>query len=189
VRPVIILFAKAPVPGCVKTRLAQTIGPEAAATLHERFVTATLERICMLSSIAGVELHTDIETGAWRQFAIPRKLQCAGDLGTRMLSALQSHPHAMILGSDSPNLPVDHLTDLLAREEDVVLGPAEDGGYYAISCRRTHPDMFHGVRWSTGEALADTVHAARACGLTVSLGQMWFDVDTPGDLERLSRME
>ena len=69
----------------------------------------------------------------------------------------------------------------------VVLGPAADGGYYAISCRRTHPGMFDGVEWSGPRALQGTVRAARQCGLTVTLGDTWFDIDTPDDLVRLAR--
>jgi glycosyltransferase A (GT-A) superfamily protein (DUF2064 family) len=67
----------------------------------------------------------------------------------------------------------------------VALGPCEDGGYYAISCRRTHPEMFRGVEWSSARALEQTEEAARRCGLSVERGLGWYDVDRIEDLRRL----
>jgi rSAM/selenodomain-associated transferase 1 len=166
----------------VKTRLG--LPPEEAALLHERFVRATLETCLSLN--AAVELHTDIETQAWTDIQVPRQLQREGNLGERMLAALESCPApVMIVGSDAPTLPATHLESLLAANTDVALGPAEDGGYYAICCRRTHRRMFEGIEWSTNRTLQQTVTACRDCGLTVSLGDPWFDVDTPADLARL----
>ncbi len=91
----------------------------------------------------------------------------------------------IIMGSDSPLLPPDHIRELLRSDADVALGPTKDGGYYAICCRRAVAEMFDGVPWSTGAALAGTVDALTRCGLTVEQGPGWFDVDTPDDLERL----
>ena len=174
-RPVIVVFAKAPRPGFVKTRLG--LEPEVAAQLHEAFVRDAL-------ALAGerAELHTDVETEAWRNVDVPRRLQVAGDLGARMLAALP----ALILGSDAPSLPASHLGELIATPGDVVLGPAEDGGYWAILARRTHPHMFEGVEWSTARTREQTIAACRACGLSVSLGLEWFDVDEPAGLRRLA---
>jgi rSAM/selenodomain-associated transferase 1 len=181
-RPTVIVFAKAPVEGLVKTRLG--LPPADAAALHRRFVEATL-RTC-LSLEAGCELHTDQPCGDWAAFSIPRAVQAIGDLGERMLAVLQSRPlPVMIVGSDAPTLPLDHLRALLAAQADVALGPARDGGYYAILCRRAHPRMFDDVPWSTGETLDRTRAAALACGLSVELGPSWFDVDTLDDLRLL----
>ena len=174
-RPVTVVFAKAPRPGFVKTRLG--LEPEVAAQLHEAFVRDAL-------ALAGerAELHTDVETEAWRDVDVPRRLQVAGDLGARMLAALP----ALILGSDAPSLPASHLGELIATPGDVVLGPAEDGGYWAILARRAHPRMFEGVEWSTARTREQTIAACRACGLSVSLGPEWFDVDDPAGLRRLA---
>jgi glycosyltransferase A (GT-A) superfamily protein (DUF2064 family) len=92
----------------------------------------------------------------------------------------------MVLGSDSPTLPRAHIERLLASSADVVLGPCEDGGYYAIACRRIDPRMFAGVGWSTPYALEQTERAVRACGLSVERGDLWYDVDGPEDLARLA---
>lgn len=186
-RPVIIVFAKAPARGCVKTRLAARLGEERAARLHEAFVADTIEKA---RGLADVELHTDVATGAWMEFPVVRRLQCPGDLGARMLAALdtalgEGRPQAMILGSDAPSLPAGHLEALLASGADVALGPAEDGGYYAIACRVVKKNMFAGVNWSSAKTMRETIAAVRACGLSVAIGPSSFDVDTPADLARL----
>ena len=95
----------------------------------------------------------------------------------------------LILGSDAPSLPLSHLQQLMATPGDVVLGPAEDGGYWAILARRTDARMFEGVEWSTPRALEQTVAACRRCGLSVSLGPEWFDIDEPADLRRLAERD
>ena len=186
-RPLVILFAKAPIPGRVKTRLG--LDPERAAALHSLFVGRALE---MLEGCGEVdcELCTDEPTEAWPEFSGRRTVQASGDLGERMYAALRGglaggRRKVMIMGSDSPGLPPSHVQALVASPADVALGPTEDGGFYAIACSRTDPAMFDAVHWSTSSALEDTIQAARGCGLTVELGPSWFDVDRPEDLARL----
>lgn len=145
----------------------------------------------ILTPQADLELQTDALTDAWHDIEVARSVQVTGDLGRRMLHALDralaaGRPQAMIVGSDVPTLPAGHLSRLLRAKADVALGPAVDGGYYAIACRKTHPRMFAGVEWSGARALHDTVRAAEACGLTVELGETWFDIDSPEDLVRLA---
>ena len=190
VRPVIIVFAKAPCAGNVKTRLTPALTPADAARLHTAFVADTLLNLLDFSD-ADTELHTDIPTAAWSEFKVPRRLQHEGDLGLKMLQALrgaldEGHPQAMILGSDAPDLPASHLTQLLASPADVALGPCHDGGYYAIAARRVHADMFAGVEWSSSHEREQTVAACKAAGLTVECGPFWDDVDTPAQLPRLT---
>lgn len=190
--PAIILFAKAPVAGRVKTRLQPRLGPAATVKLHDAFVRDGIAMLISLAGSAGIELHSDIETDAWREAPVTRKLQCAGGLGLKMFHALaaalaEGRPSACIVGSDSPTLPAAHVKELLASSADVALGPSEDGGYYAIACRRVHREMFRGVEWSTADTLRQTVEAAKRCGLSVELGQLWYDVDEYADLERLLR--
>ena len=192
-RPVVILFAKAPAPGRVKTRLHGRYLPEQAAALHDAFVRDLLASLARSRAAWDVELHTDIPTDAWSELGVPRRLQVAGDLGCRMLHALETslgegRPRAMILGADIPALPPGRIERLLAAPSDVALGPTADGGYYAIACRRTQAGMFDGVAWSTDGALAQTVAACERCGLSVELGEPWFDVDHPADVERLARL-
>ncbi|MBV6431448.1 MAG: hypothetical protein IANPNBLG_01579 [Bryobacteraceae bacterium] len=187
-RPVILLFAKAPVAGKVKTRLSPPLGEEQAVRVHKALVAGMWTRLGELRE-ADRELHTDGETDAWPD-AVPRKLQSGGDLGARIFAALdealaKGRPKAMIVGSDTAGLPPRLLRDLLESRSDVALGPAYDGGYYAICCRKVKAAMFDEVRWSTGHTLTDTVRGALRCGLTVHVGEPWFDIDTADDLKRL----
>lgn len=191
--PRIILFAKAPIPGRVKTRLHSVLTPSAAAALHEAMVEDTLSLLSSFSPLATVELHTDVPTSAWPGFKGARHLQSAGDLGLRLLSALQGaletgSPLAIILGSDSPGLPPGHIERLLDCPGDLRLGPAADGGYYAIAARRVHSAMFAGVRWSSPHTLADTLSSARSVGLSADTSHPWFDIDEPASLARLHEL-
>lgn len=184
---VIIVFAKAPVLGLVKTRLIPRVGADLACKLHRAFVEDTLGSLREFE----IELHTDTPAPDWQTPLRVSKMQIAGDLGHRMYHALEAalsegNSAAMILGSDSPTLPVAFIRDILATPADVCLGPAEDGGFYAISCRKVAAKMFDGVTWSTPETRAQTVHAVQAAGLTVALGPKWYDVDCGDDLDRLA---
>lgn len=192
-RPVIIVYAKAPIPGNVKTRLIPKLGAQLATQLHHAFVEDTLVLAGTLSEDFDVELHTDIATEAWSWPGV-RSVQSAGDLSTRMYATLQAalaagRTFAMIVGSDSPTLPPHYLTELAQLPADVVFGPARDGGYYAIGCRSVHPSMFDGVTWSSARTLVETELAAHRCGLRTAQGSEWFDVDQPRDLDLLVRSE
>jgi rSAM/selenodomain-associated transferase 1 len=186
----IILFAKSPVPGNVKTRLASALSAELAAELHRAFVETMIDRFRALKD-TDFELHTDTRNDAWGETGVTRKPQILGDLGLRMIHALQQsldhgYERAVILGSDAPTLPVDHVMRLLSSNADIALGPAEDGGFYAIAARRTNIRMFDEVSWSQSTTLADTLKSIEHAGLTVDLGPRWFDVDTVADLRRLA---
>ena len=186
--PLIVVFAKAPRPGRVKTRLG--LEPTATAALHTEFVRQTLNTVCSLRDEADLELSLDVPCAAWSEFPIHRTIQHDGDLGIRLFAALQrglleGHPNVVILGSDSPTLPADHIRFLLKSDVDVALGPTIDGGYYGIACHQIRPTMFEGVRWSMANTLKDTIAAVESCGLSYVIGLEWFDVDRPEDLERL----
>ncbi len=190
-RPRVIVFAKAPAPGRVKTRLIPVLGAERAAELQRVFVLDVIERLAPLGDRIRVELHTDQPTDAWNELKIPGGLQSGGDLGARLRHAIaaaleEGSSQVVILGGDAPTLPVSHLAALLDSPADVALGPAEDGGYWGIGCRRWHERMFDGVVWSDPRTLGQTRHAAEACGLSVDVGPTWYDVDSIADLERLA---
>jgi rSAM/selenodomain-associated transferase 1 len=185
----IILFAKAPIAGQVKTRLLPALSPQAAADLHTAFV---YDMICRFSNLSGFdfELHTDIRTDAWSDTGVTRKLQISGHLGLKMIHALTEgtragYERSLISGSDAPTLPVSSIQALFSSDADVALGPADDGGFYAISARRTDPFMFAGVAWSQPHTMAESIKAMEHCGLTVEIGPAWFDIDNPADLDRL----
>jgi glycosyltransferase A (GT-A) superfamily protein (DUF2064 family) len=91
----------------------------------------------------------------------------------------------LILGSDAPTLPQAHLEFLLNSQADLSFGPTEDGGYYAIAFRKVPTGLFDGVEWSTEHTLAQSIAAAQKLGLSVELGPLWYDIDSPADLVRL----
>lgn len=189
--PKLIVFARAPVAGRVKTRLASELSPHRALEFHVAMTSDLLSRLKQVRAIADVELHTDEITQTWNSINIPVRVQASGDLGRRLYRAISQaleagHSAAIVVGSDSPTFPLAHLSALLDTHAGVALGPTPDGGFYAILCRRTHPEMFDGVTWSSADTRAETERAIRRCGLTVAIGPEWYDVDTAADLSRLA---
>ncbi len=190
--PAIAVFAKAPVPGRVKTRLAVALGDERAAELYEQMVSVLLQRLIQAKKrlASDIELHTDTGTDAWGWAGVTRREQVSGDLGARMLHAFrellgEGREVVLIVGGDVPTVPVEHLEALLGSGADVTLGRAEDGGYWGIACRRAAEGMFDGVGWSTAGACEETAGACRRAGLTVAMGPEWFDIDEPCDVGRI----
>jgi rSAM/selenodomain-associated transferase 1 len=162
----LVVFAKAPVLGRVKRRLAAAIGPLAALRFHRDNTARLLNRLardgrwqCWLA------LTPDHHAGGKRFWRVPcrRVAQGQGDLGRRMAGALTGLPTGpvVIVGSDIPDIEPRHIVAAFHTlgSCDLVLGPAEDGGYWLIGGRgRKLPrDLFAGVRWSTPHALADTL--------------------------------
>ncbi|MDA0204050.1 MAG: TIGR04282 family arsenosugar biosynthesis glycosyltransferase [Acidobacteria bacterium] len=190
------VFAKRPIPGQVKTRLTPALSPEAAASLYWAMVEDTW---ASASKLPNVDLRLFVDQ-PWEGFNTlaggrPVQLQTESNLGSRMLSCLQiltstNFNRSVIIGTDSPTLPPGHIQAafaLLQNDNDAVLGPAEDGGYYLVGCRRPHPDMFRGVAWSSDETLAQTRSAFDAQGYQTHLTPLWHDVDVIEDVWRLAK--
>ncbi len=188
------VFAKAPLAGRVKTRLADRLSPEQAARFHGECVRATWERFAAMSGIDAF-LYCDRCWPAFEELAGRERfrIQRGRGLGGRMRCCLdemhgQGYGCAVIVGSDAPTLPagqVREALDGLCRVE-VVLGPATDGGFTLIAATRTAPEMFAGVRWSRDDTLSSCVRAVEAARLSVATTRTTaYDVDTPADLERL----
>jgi uncharacterized protein len=189
----VCVFAKAPRPGHVKTRLAEAIGPEHAADLAAAFLAdtwASLARLPWARPIAAVDAvsapglpATTRRSEIW--------LQGRGDLGARiervLRRALRELPFAIALGADTPGLPRRLLERARAElhEADAVLGPARDGGFYLLGLRRCPPGLLRGLPWSRADTFEHTRDRLRERGLTVSLLPRWFDVDRPADLTRM----
>lgn len=193
----VIVFAKAPVPGAVKTRLARAIGREGASRLYGRFVEHVLDT-AKRAGLGPVELCCTPDT-SHPFFAAPRASvtlteQGPGDLGERMLRALaralRTASAAILIGSDCPALEPRHLADAAARlaaGDDAVLGPAEDGGYVLLGARRVDTRLFEGIDWGGPEVLNATRRALGALGWRWGELETLWDVDRPEDLSRLAR--
>lgn len=194
----LLVCLKAPLPGRVKTRLAAGIGPEAALTAYR----AMVENVLAAADASG--LPTTVHYAPPEELAPVRDLcgrarryrpQVSGDLGERMARALeeafgQGAEAAVLVGGDLPLLTGDLLARgaALLAASDAVLGPATDGGYYAIGFTRTGycRRAFEGIPWSTPEVAARTLAILRAAGRTVALLPVLPDCDTPADLARLA---
>ncbi len=119
--------------------------------------------------------------------------QADGHLGARMRAAFddvfaRGFERVVLIGSDLPTLPPEHITlamTALARAP-IVLGPADDGGYYLIGLRELYPELFDEVSWGSRDVLAQTLTRAERAGVTVELISAWHDVDTSDDLQRVS---
>lgn len=195
----VIVYAKAPVPGQVKTRLAPALDAASAALLHAALVERALQT-AQAAQLSGVVLccapdasHVFFETCA-EDFAVDLADQGEGDLGARMLctlqQALEGFDAAIIIGADAPAVTAKHLREAAnaLTDVDVVLSPAEDGGYVLIGARRTHPAMFEGIEWGSEKVLEQQRQALLACGLGwKELDTLW-DVDRPEDLPRLKAL-
>ncbi len=191
----IALFAKAPVPGQVKTRLTPHLAPEEAAEFHAACVRDVWRTAAGVVN-DGVRLYTDEPCEEWIDLAGADRLryQKGDDLGQRMLRCFEEleqegFKRLMILGADSPHVPAEHLREgleLLMSEKDAVLGMSADGGYYAVGCRKPRRMMFHQVEWSRETTYAQTRAAFEFAGLRLKSGMYGhYDVDTPAELERL----
>lgn len=194
----ILIFAKAPIPGFAKTRLIPALGAQGAADLHARFIHRTVT-LAVEGRLAPVELWTcggeGVEFFDAFQSVIdgPMHVQTGADLGARMSHALeQALGHAdfaVLIGTDCPVLgyaDLDRACAALATGCDVVLGPAEDGGYVLIGLRRSDPSLFENIAWGTSDVLRQTRERIHQRGLSChELATLW-DVDHPQDLERLA---
>lgn len=198
----LVIFAKAPIPGQVKTRLCPPLTPDEAATLHGSFVLDTLERTKV--AVGKLKLRMDrylacapSSTHVFFKIMEERqgvKLidQVGDDLGRRMHQAMKvmfsrGHRRTLIIGTDVPTLPLDHFQQALSslEDHDLVLGPAFDGGYYLIGMNKAVPELFSDIPWSTDLVLRLTQEKASMLGLKTALIQPWRDIDTLADLRTL----
>lgn len=195
----VLVFTRAPVPGKVKTRLAQSLGATGAAELYQRLVHATLQTVSA-SGLGPVELWCTPSTGhpflrrCAVGFGARLRRQQGASLGARMHfalhRALRRHKRALLIGCDCPELSVADLSAasrLLGQGTDIVLGPAEDGGFYLIGLTASCSRLFHGIRWGRPDVLERMRANIRALGLQCrELTERW-DLDRPPDLERAKR--
>ena len=198
----VLIFTKAPQPGASKTRLIPAMGADEAAAAHEVLVLRTLDMTRDLGvagedyqvSLWGAVPHPALDL--WSdQFALPLHLQAAGDLGQKMLhgfaSALDAGAdQAVLIGSDCPVMTAEYIRQACAalRASDLVLGPAEDGGYVLIGCKQVYAELFANIPWGSDKVLARALEQAEQLELSVTLLATLWDVDRPEDWARFQRM-
>jgi rSAM/selenodomain-associated transferase 1 len=188
----ILIFAKAPVPGKVKTRLIPAIGAEAAAILAgwmlQRTALAALD-----SEVGSVELCMDPPSGHPHWMGqVPLDViptpQGDGDLGQRLARAAQrvlaTGERVMLIGTDCPELDKERLAAAAAAldRHDAVIHPAHDGGYALLGLTKFDPSLFEDIAWSGPNVAADTIARVKALGWSLHVAETLRDIDVPADL-------
>lgn len=194
----LVIFAKPPVEGEVKTRLARDTGDPVATELYQCF----LADIAAMVAAWIVESKTSVEPvlaytkspdhpgyAVFREQYYKFWEQGEGDLGARMARVSQrcfdaGAKRVVIIGADSPTLTPAHLQRAITALDthEVALGPSFDGGYYLVGLRQPSPEIFRGIQWSTDQVLAQTIAACRASSRLCATLEFWYDVDTFDDL-------
>jgi hypothetical protein len=192
-RAAILVFVRAPEAGRVKTRLAASIGADAALNVYRRLAEHTVREAL---AVAGAEVRVhftpaDAEAGvrAWLGDGPALLPQADGDLGERMRGAFawafeDGHRRVVIIGSDLPEMRADLLGRAITLLDDhqAVIGPARDGGYYLLGLTRLGEGVFEGIAWSTPGVLQATLERLATAGITPALLEPLTDVDEVGDL-------
>lgn len=188
----IVVFAKAPIAGQVKTRLIPALGAQGAADLAASMLARTLGEA--MATECEVELCATPPPDAteWQAF-LPSDLavadQGSGDLGERLARAaervLAAGRTVLLIGTDCPALDAGRLRKAAAQlgTHDAVLYPAEDGGYVLLGLARYDASIFEGIAWSTDSVAGATMERVEALGWSLSMGDMLRDIDEPGDLD------
>lgn len=195
----VIVFARAPLPGRAKTRLAARLGAWRAARLQARLTHRALQS-ALASRCGVVELHCTPSARhpfflfERRRLGIALREQSGRDLGERMhralAAALRRHRYAILIGVDAPELRARDLRRalrVLRSGRDVVLAPAEDGGYALIGCRRAPRPLFERVEWGGDEVWRQTVRRLERLRMRWRALRTVWDIDRPEDLARLNR--
>ena len=191
----LVVMAKAPVPGKVKTRLTPPFTPQEAVELYKCFLQDRVREMRRLSGIDLAVAYTPadardtfvkISGNGFQLFA-----QKGDDLGRRLNNVFieklgQDYAAVSIIDSDTPDLPCAIIEQsfqiLLSGEADTVFGPCDDGGYYLVGMRRPQPELFEDIPWSTAAVLDTTLSRAGELGIRTQLLPAWNDLDTFEDL-------
>ncbi len=199
----LIIFTRYPEPGKAKTRLIPVLGAVGAAQLHRRLTESMLQRLLAAAQELRVRLSIEVWFAGgneelmrqWLGEEVVYRSQGEGDLGERMARAFaaafaQGMERVAIIGTDCPDLGPLLIAELFQRLQGgskVVLGPAIDGGYYAIGLRRFLPELFQGISWSTDKVLQQTLDKANVLCYEWQLLPELGDIDRPEDLWRLAQ--
>jgi uncharacterized protein len=186
---ILIIFYKNPVQGKVKTRLAATIGADKAFEVYK----AMVERIHSISQKIEVDkivYHSDqiIKDDIWNSL-FKKEIQRGDDLGEKMMNAFKDvfglgYSKAVLIGTDVPSLTEHILNDAFNKldNNDIVIGPAYDGGYYLIGMKSIQTFLFQNIEWSTTKVLAQTISKIESHNLSYSLLPRLHDIDEEKDL-------
>ncbi len=189
----IVIFAKAPVPGRVKTRLIPMLGEEGAARLAQQMLADTVAHACA-AGLAPPELCAtphpgDPDWAGHLPAGVRLSDQGPGDLGQRLAAAakrvIDDGERILLIGTDCPALDGERLGAAAARLEshDAIVHPARDGGYVLLGLSRADPSLFNDIAWSSDTVAVTTVARITALGWSLFVGDTLRDIDEPADLE------
>jgi len=192
----ILIFAKSPIPGQVKTRLIPTLSAEDACTLHKQLVLRTLST-AVNAALCPVELWCAPTTShpffseCAQRFSASLHLQKGENLGQRMKNAIEKtllkSKKVVLIGCDCPELTEQTLCKaitLLDKNCDIAINPAEDGGYTLLAMQRSINCIFDGISWGSDQVLTQTRERLKQHSITCREMEILWDLDRPNDLER-----
>jgi rSAM/selenodomain-associated transferase 1 len=200
VQTAVVIMAKAPQAGAVKTRLCPPLSPQTAAGLYRAFLLDKIAQVRQLVQARPVLAYTPLESRSLFAALAPDFWlipQQGAELGERLINSFvqgfaAGYRGVLAIDSDTPTLPTEYLQQairLIAMPQtDVVIGPTEDGGYYLIGLRAMHRELFVDMPWSTAAVVPETRQRAEARGLKIAWLPPWFDIDTAEELQRLQTM-
>jgi len=188
--PLIQIFCKAPVLGKVKTRLIQKLGRRGALDLYLQMFERLIAELSASGFNTELWISPDKDHAFFEPYAFARFQQAGPDLGGRMSTALRDgltrHESVILVGTDLPLIDRSYIEQAVGalQTHDVVLGPAEDGGYGLVGVKAETPDMFSDIDWGTESVLSQTCARLNRDGLDFGLLPLIWDVDRPDDLPR-----
>jgi rSAM/selenodomain-associated transferase 1 len=195
---VLIVFAREPIAGAVKTRLIPRLGAVDAARLADAFIVDALTKaasfesckLVIAGSARGPVQGSEYFLGMAARFRAELVDQGRGDLGQRMARVLALYaepPGALLFGTDTPTLPRSYIAQSIddLRKAPVVIAPTLDGGYYLVGVRGLVPDIFRAIQWSSEKVLEQTLRRLVRAGIPYLLAHWWYDIDRAADLEFL----
>lgn len=194
-QPALIVFAKRPEPGHVKTRLTPVLTPEEAARLYDAFLQDALLQYSTLD--VSVRLYFSPPLGEESPDLVPDDVgvfeQQGPTLGARMKRAFREtfdagFEHAVIIGTDHPTLPrafIEQAFEALTAPRALCLGPSADGGYYLLGMNAFYPQLFEDMTYSHAGVFAETLARVTQTDAQLTVLPRWYDVDTPAALHRM----
>jgi rSAM/selenodomain-associated transferase 1 len=186
----LIIFVKNPVPGKVKTRLAKTIGEHEAAAIYIQLLQHT-NKITSTFDADKFIYYADFvnDNDLWNNYTYKKLLQVEGDLGHKMLDAFENsflagYKKVVIIGSDSIEIEKHHIQQAfeMLDNSDVVIGPAQDGGYYLLGLKQFHTFLFLNKSWSSSKLMQETLDDIEKHRLSYHLLPVLSDIDEEKDL-------
>jgi len=192
---VLLVFAKQPRPGAVKTRLTPFLSTPEAARLYEAFLKDALHLYARLEVDVRLYLAPPLPEDGLEDVParIPVHEQSGDGLGPRMANAFEAvldlgYDRAAVVGTDHPTLPLEFVRQAfaaLAADRSVCIGPSDDGGFYLLGMSAFYPELFDGMTYSHEQVFEDTLARVEGTDADLTVLPRWYDVDTPAALPRM----